>query len=182
MADRMQREALLRSHVRDVEDFPSPGVLFKDITPLLADADAFRTAVDLLVDVHDAGRVDKVAGIEARGFLLGAPAAYHLQAGFVPVRKKGKLPGRTSEVAYDLEYGTAVLEVVHDAFRPGERVLVVDDVLATGGTAAAAVDLVLAGGAEPIGVHVLVEIAGLGGREALARRHPEIPVTTLLGY
>src|SRR3712207_263830 len=141
---------LLRSRVVDVPDFPSPGVLFKDISPLLADHVAFAAAVDAVVAHHGRGTVDKVAGIEARGFLLGAPVAYHFGAGFVPVRKAGKLPKDTHEVAYDLEYGTAVIEVHRDAFEPGERVLVVDDVLATGGTAAAAVELVRAAGAEPV--------------------------------
>jgi adenine phosphoribosyltransferase len=173
---------LLRAHVRDVQDFPTEGVLFKDITPLLADAAAFRAAVDAVVDCHGDDRIDKVVGIEARGFLLAAPAAYHLSAGFVPVRKKGKLPGATHEVSYDLEYGSATLQVVTDAFSPGDRVLVVDDVLATGGTAAAAIALVLAAGGVVVGVNVLLELPALGGRAALAAAAPEIPITALLEY
>ncbi len=159
--------ALLRSRIVDVEDFPTPGVLFKDISPLLADHVAFAGAVDAVVAHHGRGSVDKVAGIEARGFLLAAPIAYHFGAGFVPVRKAGKLPKRTHEVSYDLEYGSAALQVHRDAFSPGDRVLVVDDVLATGGTAAAARTLVEACGATVAGVSVLLELEFLHGRAAL---------------
>ena len=138
---------LLTALVRDVPDYPSPGILFKDITPVLADPGAFAAVVDALVDQHGLGTIDKVVGIEARGFILAAPVAYHLRAGFVPMRKKGKLPYDTFQSSYELEYGSATIEVHRDAFRPGERVLVVDDVLATGGTAAAAIDLIEQGGA-----------------------------------
>lgn len=171
---------LLRERITDVPDFPTPGVVFKDISPVLADHVAFAGAVDAIVAHHGRGTVDKVVGIEARGFLLAAPVAYHFGAGFVPVRKAGKLPGATHEAAYDLEYGSAVLQVHRDAFSPGERVLVVDDVLATGGTAAAAVSLVAAAGAEPVGLSVLLELSFLGGRATMASAHPGLDVHALL--
>jgi len=160
--------ALLRDRVRDVADYPRPGIVFKDINPLLADHVAFAGAVDAIVAHHGRGTIDKVAGIEARGFLLAAPVAYHFGAGVVPVRKKGKLPGPTLDAAYSLEYGDAVLEVQADAFAPGDRVLVVDDVLATGGTARAAADLIGRAGAEVVGVSVLLELLFLDGRSRLA--------------
>lgn len=160
--------ALLRDRVRDVADYPRPGVMFKDINPLLADHVAFAGAVDAIVAHHGRGTIDKVVGIEARGFLLAAPVAYHFGAGVVPVRKKGKLPGSTLEAAYSLEYGEAVLEVQADAFAPGDRVLVVDDVLATGGTVRAATSLIDRAGAEVVGVSVLLELLFLAGRSRLA--------------
>jgi adenine phosphoribosyltransferase len=172
--------ALLRARVRDVPDFPSPGILFKDISPLLADHVAFAAAVDAVVAHHGRGTVDKVAGIEARGFLLAAPVAYHFGAGFVPVRKPGKLPGAVLEAEYDLEYGTDRLQVHRDAFVPGERVLVVDDVLATGGTASAAVRLVRQAGAVPVGLSVLLELPVLGGRARIAAAEPDLDVQALL--
>jgi len=175
-------EQLLRSRIVDIPDFPSPGVVFKDISPLLADHDAFSAAVDAVVAHHLDHAVDKVVGIEARGFIVAAPAAYRLGAGFVPVRKPGKLPGPTHETAYDLEYGTNVLQVHRDAFAPGERVLIVDDVLATGGTAAAAARLVQAAGAEVVGFSVLLELGFLGGRAALAAAEPGVPLHALLAY
>ena len=161
--DRTELEALLR----DVEGFPEEGVTFKDLTPLLNDPAAFRTVVDAFVAEAGHGRVDHVVGIEARGFLLAAPIAYHLSAGFVPARKAGKLPWETAAVSYDLEYGSATLEVHTDAFGPGDRVLVVDDVLATGGTARAAVDLVEQLGASVVGCHFLLELGFLEGRSRL---------------
>jgi adenine phosphoribosyltransferase len=157
----------LRARVRDVADFPEPGIVFKDVTPLLADPDAFAAAVDGLASPYRAERVDKVAGIEARGFIFGAPVAQSLGVGFVPVRKKGKLPGDVVAASYDLEYGTATIEVTADAFTAGDRVLIVDDVLATGGTAAATVDLVRRSGAEVVGIAVLMELGFLAGRDAL---------------
>ena len=156
---------LIARLVRDVPDYPQPGILFKDITPLLADAGAFDQVVDVLAAGH--GPVSKVAGIEARGFILAAPVALRLQAGFVPVRKQGKLPAATYAQSYDLEYGTATLEVHQDAFSPGERVLIVDDVLATGGTARATAELVRRGGAEVAGISVLLELGFLAGRSRL---------------
>ena len=169
-------ERLLHERVRDVPDFPRPGVLFKDINPLLADHVAFAAAVDAIVAHHGRGTVDKVVGIEARGFILAAPVAYHFGAGFVPVRKAGKLPGAALQVSYDLEYGSAILELQAEALAAGERVLIVDDVLATGGTVAAAVDLVRRCAAQVSGVSVLLELPLLGGRARLA----DLPVHTLL--
>jgi adenine phosphoribosyltransferase len=156
---------LITARLRDVRDYPRPGVLFRDITPLLADGALLRAAVDALADGYDS--VTKVAGIEARGFILAAPVACRLGAGFVPVRKQGKLPAAAYAQSYDLEYGTATVEVHTDAFEPGERVLVVDDVLATGGTAAATAKLVRRAGAEVAAVAVLLELAELGGRARL---------------
>ncbi|MBA2770183.1 MAG: adenine phosphoribosyltransferase [Sporichthyaceae bacterium] len=165
----------LRAHIRDVPDFPRPGIDFKDITPLLADHATFSATVDALAAPHRGSAIDVVAGIEARGFVLGAPVALILGAGFAPVRKKGKLPGSTVEASYDLEYGSATLEVTSDAFAPAARVLVIDDVLATGGTAAATVDLVRRCGAEVIGVSVLLELGFLDGRAALVAVGVEDP-------
>jgi len=156
---------LIARLVRDVPDYPQPGILFKDITPLLADAGAFDQVVDALAARH--GPVSKVAGIEARGFILAAPVALRLQAGFVPVRKQGKLPAPSYAQSYDLEYGTATLEVHRDAFSPGERVLIVDDVLATGGTAQATAELVRRSGAEVAGITVLLELGFLPGGSRL---------------
>lgn len=160
-------DALLRTRVRDVPDYPRAGVMFKDITPLLGDHAAFSGAVDAIGARYTGGAVDKIVGIEARGFIVAAPVAYHLGAGFVPVRKTGKLPGVTHEATFDLEYGTATIAVHQDAFAPGDRVLVVDDVLATGGTAAATVDLIQRGGGIVVGVSVLIELAFLEGRSQL---------------
>jgi len=157
---------LITSHIRDVPDYPQPGVVFKDITPLLGDPKAFAAAVDALAATF--GPVDKVAGIEARGFILAAPVAYRNGAGFVPVRKKGKLPSATFAQEYKLEYGTATVEVHQDAFQPGERVLIVDDVLATGGTGRATASLVERSGAEVVGIAVLMELSFLNGRSALS--------------
>ncbi|MBO0819826.1 MAG: adenine phosphoribosyltransferase [Nocardiopsaceae bacterium] len=162
---------LVSEYVRDVPDYPEPGVVFKDITPLLAEPVAFSVVVDALAAMCQGtgfGPVDKVAGIEARGFILAAPVALATGAGFVPVRKKGKLPAATHQESYQLEYGSATIEVHADAFAPGERVLLVDDVLATGGTARAAASLVTRTGAELAGVAVLMELSFLNGRAPLA--------------
>ena len=153
--------------IRDVPDFPEPGIVFKDITPVLADPIAFSTIIDLIVVHFGRGNVDKVVGIEARGFILGAPVAYHFGAGIIPVRKKGKLPYETLEESYALEYGTAALEIHTDAVQAGERVLVVDDVLATGGTAKAAASLVERVGGKVCGIATLIELDFLKGRDKL---------------
>ena len=162
-------EQLLLEHIRDVPDFPTPGVLFKDIAPLLADGPALSSVIGALAERYT-GRIDAAVGIEARGFVLAAPLAVALGVGFVPVRKAGKLPGRTLRGTYALEYGTASIEVQSDAFRPGQRVVVIDDVLATGGTAEAACELVERAGAEVVEVAVLMELGFLDGRGRLARR------------
>ncbi|MCI0634143.1 MAG: adenine phosphoribosyltransferase [Actinobacteria bacterium] len=157
----------VKALVRDVPDFPQEGVVFKDITPLLADELAFSTVIDLIVVHFGRGNVDKVVGIEARGFILASPVAYHFGAGFVPVRKAGKLPWQTEAAEYELEYGTATLEIHRDAIAPGERVLIVDDVLATGGTARAAAGLVEQIGGKVVGISCLIELEFLHGREKL---------------
>jgi adenine phosphoribosyltransferase len=193
---------LIRARIRDIPDYPQPGIVFKDITPLLADGDAFAAVVSAMAEgsgdgeawrgqeesglgqgvgglgqgVGGLGPIDKVVGIEARGFILAAPVACCLGAGFVPVRKQGKLPAETLAESYQLEYGTATVEVHVDAFRPGDRVLIVDDVLATGGTAAASVRLVRRSGAEVAAVSVLLELGFLGGRTRL----PDVEVRSLL--
>ena len=161
--------AVLRRLVRDVPDYPQPGVVFKDITPLLADAAGFAATIAELAAGHE--RIDKVAGIEARGFILAAPVALRLGVGFVPVRKHGKLPGPTRAETYELEYGSAAVEVHVDAFEPGDRVLMVDDVLATGGTAGATAQLIRRSGAEVVSLAVLIELGFLGGRSRLPGLH-----------
>jgi len=157
----------LKALVRDVPDFPQPGIVFKDITPLLAHELAFSTVIDLIVVHFGRGNVDKVVGIEARGFILASPVAYHFGAGFVPVRKKDKLPWETESEEYELEYGTATLEVHRDGVDPGERVLIVDDVLATGGTARATARLVERIGGNVVGIAFLIELGFLKGRQQL---------------
>ncbi len=158
----------LADHVRDIPDFPKPGVTFKDITPLLGDAKAFRATVDALADHFADRRVDRVLGIEARGFILAAPVAYRFGAGFVPVRKAGKLPWEIERQEYELEYGTDLLEIHRDAVQPGEKVLVVDDVVATGGTAAATARLVEKLGGTVVGFAFIIELTFLGGRSRIA--------------
>ena len=157
----------LRSLIRDVPDFPKEGIVFKDITPLLADEAAFSTVIDIIVVHFGRGNIDKVVGIEARGFIIASPVAYHFSAGFVPVRKAGKLPWDSESETYELEYGTETLEIHKDAFTPGERVLIVDDVLATGGTARATAKLVERLGAKVVGIACLIELGFLGGRDKL---------------
>lgn len=170
--------ARLRSLVRDVPDFPAPGVTFRDVTPLLADHGAFVSVIDAFADFVADEPIDVVVGIESRGFILAAPVAYRFGAGFVPARKAGKLPAARRSVSYELEYGTEVLELHEDAVRPGDHVLVVDDVLATGGTAAAAIDLVEQLGGRIAGLAFLIELTDLGGVARLdGRRH-----TSLLEY
>lgn len=157
----------LKAYVRDVPDFPKPGILFKDITPLLQDPLALRYAVDQLAEFCAPRRPDVVLGAEARGFILGAALAYSLGAGFVPARKPGKLPWRVSQADYDLEYGIDALQMHQDAIRPGQRVIVHDDLLATGGTARAKIDLVEEAGGLVVGVAFLIELKFLGGRSKL---------------
>lgn len=157
----------LRAAVRDVVDFPKPGIIFKDITPILADADLFRGSIDLLCETAGDRKIDKVVGIDARGFIFAAAVADRLGAGFIPVRKKGKLPWRTRQLAYALEYGESVVELHEDAVSPGESVLVVDDLLATGGTAGAAVRLLEESGADIVAVSFLIELGFLDGRRKL---------------
>jgi adenine phosphoribosyltransferase len=167
---------LLKSRIRSVPDFPQPGVLFRDITPLLADPAAFRMAVDAMSAPYRG--IDHVVAIESRGFILGAPVAYHLGAGLILVRKVGKLPPQTISEDYGLEYGTNTVEIHSDAINPGERVLIVDDVLATGGTVRAAANLVERLGATVVGVSLLIELTFLHGREKLGN----YAVTSLLSY
>jgi adenine phosphoribosyltransferase len=157
----------LQQHVRDVPDWPEPGVVFKDITPLLADPAAFASAIRRLADPFAGRGITKVVGIEARGFLIGAPVALHLGAGFVPVRKPGKLPGPTHAEEYALEYGTDCVEIHADAIEAAERVLIVDDVIATGGTAAATLRLVERLGGTVVGLGFVIELSFLGGRGRL---------------
>ena len=164
--------------IRNVPDFPKPGIQFKDITPLLADARLFAGAIDLLTERFTPGSVDAVVGIDARGFIFAAAAAVKLQAGFIPVRKKGKLPYQTIEQDYALEYGHATVAIHTDALKPGSRVLLVDDLLATGGTSAAAVALVQQLGGVILEAGFLIELKFLNGRDKL----PGIPVRSLVAY
>jgi adenine phosphoribosyltransferase len=168
----------IKGLIRDVPDFPQPGIVFKDITPVLADPLAFSTIIDLIVVHFGRGNVDKVVGIEARGFIVASPVAYHFGAGFVPVRKEGKLPSATIAEEYALEYGTATLEIHQDAVRDGERVLIVDDVLATGGTAKATASLVEQIGGKVCGIACLIELDFLKGRDKL----PDYDLFTLIHY
>ena len=167
--DSVETLRALRALIRDVPDFPRPGIIFKDITPLLADEVAFSTVIDLIVVHYGRGNVDKVCGIEARGFIVAAPVAYHFGAGFVPLRKAGKLPWETISASYTLEYGEESLEVHRDLIAPGERVLIVDDVLATGGTAAAAAELVTRLGGTIQGIACVIELEFLEGRSRLGK-------------
>jgi len=160
----------LKAHVRDIPDYPRPGVVFKDITPVLAAPDAFAAVVDAVAAPFADRRIDKVAGIEARGFVFAAPVAYRHAAGFVPVRKAGKLPWQIEREEYALEYGTDLLEIHRDAIAPGEQVLIVDDVLATGGTAEASVRLVERLGGTIVGLAFFIELGFLSGRHRLAGR------------
>ncbi|SRR5579875_2979075 len=159
--------AHLKSLIRDVPDFPQPGILFRDITPLLQDAAALRSVIDLLANRYRTAGIDRIVGIESRGFLFGAPLACALGVGFTPVRKQGKLPAAVMSVEYALEYGTNTLEIHKDALAPGQRALIVDDLLATGGTTAAAIKLVEGLGAQVVGLAFLIELSALNGRERL---------------
>lgn len=157
----------LKIKIRDIPDFPKPGIGFKDITPLLQDAEAFRYAIDSIAKHYSNDGVDLILGAEARGFIVGGALAYRLKAGFIPARKPGKLPHHVTKAEYELEYGMDTLEMHMDAIKPGDRVLVVDDVLATGGTASAKVDLVEQLGGKVVGVAFLIELSFLNGRSKL---------------
>ena len=170
----------LRSVIRTIPDHPKPGIMFRDITTLLADARAFRQTVDALVQPFAGLKIDKVAGIEARGFILAGACAHQLSAGFTPLRKKGKLPHRTVMASYQLEYGVDELHMHEDAVAPGERVLLVDDLIATGGTACAAVRLLRSAGAEVAGASFVIDLPDLGGATAL--RGLGVPVATLVAF
>ncbi|MDG4858938.1 adenine phosphoribosyltransferase [Streptomyces sp. T-3] len=171
---------LLLSRIRDVPDYPQPGVMFKDITPLLADPEAFSALTDALADLCVRHGATKVVGLEARGFILAAPVAVRAGLGFIPVRKAGKLPGATLSQAYDLEYGSAEIEVHAEDLAAGDRVMVIDDVLATGGTAGASLELIRRAGAETAGVAVLMELGFLGGRERLQGALSGAPLEALI--
>ena len=177
--DEADHIALIRDRVRAVADFPKPGIVFRDITTVLADAEAWRITIDRLADAVRPWQPDVVVGIESRGFILGAALAYRLGLGFVPVRKPGKLPHTVHAQEYDLEYGSDTLEIHTDAIGPGHRAAVVDDLLATGGTARAATDLVHACGGAVAGVAVLIELLDLRGRDRLP---PGVPLAALLAY
>ena len=172
--------APLYAAIRDVPDFPKPGIVFKDIMPILADPATLRLSIDLFEEACHAfpAPIDKIVGIDARGFLFGAALAYKMGLGFIAVRKAGKLPGKTEAVAYTLEYGESKVEMLSDALHPGESVVLVDDLLATGGTAAAAIKLIEKLGARAVGALFLVELEFLGGRARLG----DLPVTALLKY
>lgn len=170
----------LVASIRTIPDYPKPGILFRDITTLLGDARAFRRAVDELVHPWAGSKIDKVAGIEARGFILGGAIAHQLSSGFVPIRKKGKLPHETVSVAYSLEYGVDEMEVHKDAIRPGEKVILVDDLIATGGTAEGAVKLLKQIGADVVAACFVIDLPDLGGAEKI--RQLGVPVRTLVAF
>lgn len=171
--------SILKQAVRVIPDFPKPGVLFKDITPILSDGSVFRKAIDCFVEVNASLKVDKIIGIDARGFLFGAATAYALGVGFIPIRKKGKLPYQTKSASYALEYGEATVEIHTDAIAPGERVVLIDDLLATGGTAAAASRLITEMGGHLIETQFLIELEFLHGRTLL---EPCAPVRSFLKF
>jgi adenine phosphoribosyltransferase len=173
----MSDASRLRAAIRDIPDFPKPGIVFKDITPVLADAGLFRESITTFAEQITGLGVHKVVGIDARGFIFGAALAFHLGVGFVPIRKKGKLPWKTKAAAYALEYGEATVEMHMDAVEPGEKVVLIDDVLATGGTAAAALGLLTACGADVVAVQFFVELGFLGGRQKLPGARIETLVT-----
>ncbi|MBW4461907.1 MAG: adenine phosphoribosyltransferase [Nodosilinea sp. WJT8-NPBG4] len=168
----------LKAHIRDIPDFPKPGILFRDITPLLSDPTALQYTIDLFAEQVAEYRPDYIVGIESRGFIFGMPLAYKLGVGFAPVRKPGKLPAAVHTASYALEYGTDTLELHQDAFPKGNRVLIIDDLIATGGTAAAAAKLVEQTGCTIAGYGFVIELVGLEGRTKL----PDVPITVLLPY
>lgn len=167
-----------KSKIRVIPNFPEQGIRFKDITTLLADQEAFHLAIDALAEAFAGQQVDLVVGPEARGFVVGGPVAYALRAGFVPIRKPGKLPGDVLQFSYDLEYGKDTLEIHKDAIRPGQRILVIDDLLATGGTTRATVNMVQQLGGEIVGMGFLIELTYLHGRDLL----PKCPIVSLVQY
>ncbi|GHC44576.1 adenine phosphoribosyltransferase [Neogemmobacter tilapiae] len=164
----------VKDYIRTIVDFPHEGILFRDVTTLFADARGFRMAIDQLLHPYAGQRIDKVAGLEARGFILGGAVAHQMTTGFVPIRKKGKLPGATISQSYTLEYGEAVVEIHDDALQPGEKVLLVDDLLATGGTAEAGIRLIERLGAQVIGCAFVVDLPDLGGRKKLEAMGMEV--------
>jgi adenine phosphoribosyltransferase len=166
----------VRDYIRTIADFPHEGILFRDVTTLFADARGFRMAIDQLLHPWAGTRIDKVVGLEARGFILGGAIAHQLSVGFVPIRKKGKLPGQTISQSYKLEYGEAIMEIHEDALQPGERVLIVDDLLATGGTCEAGIKLVERLGAQVVGCTFVVDLPELGGRTLLQRLGMDVHV------
>ncbi|MDD9941254.1 MAG: adenine phosphoribosyltransferase [Myxococcales bacterium] len=172
-----ERIEQIKSLIRDVPDFPKPGILFKDISPILADPSGFNVCLDLLAEHYDGKPLDTIVGIESRGFIFGAALAARMRKSFVPVRKPGKLPAETFAIEYELEYGTDSVEIHVDALKPGDRVLVLDDLLATGGTAAATGQLVRKAGAELIGAAFVIELAFLSGSNRL-----DVPVFSLVKY
>ena len=176
----MSLETDLRSAIRNIPDYPKKGIMFRDITTLLGDARAFRRAVDEMVQPWAGSKIEKVAGIEARGFILGGAVAHQVSAGFVPIRKKGKLPHTTVRIAYSLEYGVDEMEMHDDAVKPGERVILVDDLIATGGTAEGAVKLLRQMGAEVLAACFVIDLPELGGADKL--RKMNVPVRTLISF
>jgi len=168
----------LKEHIRDIPDFPKPGILFRDITPLLANPASLQYTIDLFAEKVADYQPDYIAAIESRGFIFGMPLAYRMGLGFTPVRKPGKLPAAVHAAAYSLEYGTDTLELHQDAFPDGSRVLIIDDLIATGGTAAATAELVQKTGGQVVGYGFVIELVGLQGRAKL----PDVPITTLLEY
>jgi adenine phosphoribosyltransferase len=176
----MSTESDLRDAIRSIPDYPKPGIVFRDITTLLGDARAFRRAVDEMVQPWAGMKIDKVAGIEARGFILGGAVAHQVSAGFVPIRKKGKLPHKSVRIAYSLEYGLDEMEMHEDAVSKGERVILVDDLIATGGTAEAAVKLLRQIGANILAACFIIDLPDLGGADKL--RKMDVPVRTLVSF
>jgi adenine phosphoribosyltransferase len=170
----------LRHSIRSIPDYPKPGIVFRDITTMLGDARAFRRAVDEMVQPWAGMKIDKVAGIEARGFILGGAVAHQVSAGFIPIRKKGKLPHTTVRIAYSLEYGLDEMEMHEDAVKRGERVILVDDLIATGGTAEGAVKLLRQMGAEVLAACFVIDLPALGGADKL--RKMDVPVRTLMAF
>jgi adenine phosphoribosyltransferase len=170
----------LKNAIRSIPDYPKPGIIFRDITTLLADAKAFRRAIDELVQPWSGSKIDKIAGIEARGFILGGAVAHQLSAGFVPIRKKGKLPHKTVSIGYSLEYGVDEMEMHADALTPGEKVILVDDLIATGGTAEAAVKLLKKLGAEVVAACFVIDLPDLGGAKKIEAL--DVPVRSLIAF